>query len=151
MADDIHGMRAKFIRAADANDVEAMRSIVNDPAWSKGVFDDAWLRAKEMKATAKSGKISPTLVLAVALANSDEADAILALHKARLAQLESRIATIEQQRESIAYAGTYRPGEKYAAGTFITDHGSLWHANRSTTQRPGTSDDWTLAVKKGAR
>jgi hypothetical protein len=37
----------------------------------------------------------------------------------------------------------------YAEESFVTSDGSIWHANQSTDTKPGTDNNWTLAVKKG--
>lgn len=49
------------------------------------------------------------------------------------------------------YLGVWREGREYHAGDFVTRSGSLWHCNRDTAERPGTSPARTLAVKKGER
>lgn len=67
----------------------------------------------------------------------------------RIADLERRLAELEQQQKSIQYCGTWESGRKYEKGNFVTDGGSVWHCDRDTTQRPGPGDAWTLAVKRG--
>lgn len=47
------------------------------------------------------------------------------------------------------YKQIWQPDVVYSKGDFVTLGGSLWHANKETAEKPGTSDDWTLAVKKG--
>lgn len=48
-----------------------------------------------------------------------------------------------------AYRGVWKEGE-YELGDFVTMAGSLWHCDVAKTQtKPGTSEDWTLAVKRG--
>ena len=48
------------------------------------------------------------------------------------------------------YKGVYREGEPYEANDTATWAGSVWVCNKdATTDKPGTSDDWTLAVKAG--
>jgi hypothetical protein len=49
------------------------------------------------------------------------------------------------------YCGVYKSGTQYSVGNFATHAGSLWHANKATQDRPGTSSAWTLAVKSGER
>lgn len=49
----------------------------------------------------------------------------------------------------MTYKGVYRPEESYVPGNTATFGGSLWHCNVPTKAKPGTNDDWTLAVKKG--
>lgn len=49
-----------------------------------------------------------------------------------------------------SYAGVYKAGETYHRGRLVTWGGSMWHANKTTTAKPGDgSGDWTLCVKKG--
>lgn len=49
-----------------------------------------------------------------------------------------------------AYKGVWKEDEGYALGDFVTLAGSTWHCNVPETKtKPGTSDDWTLAVKRG--
>ncbi len=54
-------------------------------------------------------------------------------------------------RPSLPYAGTWKAGETYPAGTFITHRGALWHAEaQSRGVRPGESPVcWKLAAKAG--
>jgi hypothetical protein len=74
-----------------------------------------------------------------------------------LAELQSQQATdgerirrIESRPPALAYRGVYRPGETYQLGEVATWGGSMWHANKKTTAKPGDgSGDWTLCVKKG--
>lgn len=45
--------------------------------------------------------------------------------------------------------GVYREGVMYLKGDGTTFGGSFWIAQNDTDTKPGTSDDWRLAVKKG--
>jgi hypothetical protein len=47
------------------------------------------------------------------------------------------------------YAGVYVPGKTYDPSDLVTDHGSLFYCSRTTTGRPGHSQDWKLMVKRG--
>jgi hypothetical protein len=47
------------------------------------------------------------------------------------------------------YAGVYVSGKTYDPSDLVTDHGSLFYCNRTTTGRPGHSPDWKLMVKRG--
>ncbi len=64
------------------------------------------------------------------------------------ASLESRIAALENEPR-LKYCGVFRDGEKYVPGNFCTRGGSVFHCNRATTDAPGSSDAWVLAVKAG--
>jgi hypothetical protein len=49
-----------------------------------------------------------------------------------------------------AYRDVWKESEEYELGDFVTWGGSLWHCNIEKTQeKPGTSETWTLAVKRG--
>ena len=69
----------------------------------------------------------------------------------RCAALERRIAELETgtKASGVPYAGTWRHGKEFPAGVFATHNGSLWHCNASTTDQPGTSPHWTMAVRGG--
>ncbi|GEP05555.1 hypothetical protein MOX02_35930 [Methylobacterium oxalidis] len=45
--------------------------------------------------------------------------------------------------------GVYKAGETYKPGDGVTWGGSWWLAQKETSTRPGESDDWRLAVKRG--
>jgi hypothetical protein len=66
----------------------------------------------------------------------------------RIGLLEARVGELEAQPR-VQYHGVWIPDSEYAAGALVTQAGSIWHSNRLTRDRPGTSDAWTLAVKKG--
>lgn len=46
-------------------------------------------------------------------------------------------------------AGTWKDGTTYAAGDGVTVGGSFFIAQIETAAKPGQSDDWRLAVKRG--
>ena len=57
-----------------------------------------------------------------------------------------------EQRPSLAYRGAWSDGCAYARGSFVSHQGSIWHSNEDqNASRPGASDAWTLAVKRGQR
>lgn len=47
------------------------------------------------------------------------------------------------------YRGVYQQGRTYEFGDMTTWAGAMWHANETTTDKPGDSKAWTLTVKKG--
>ena len=47
-------------------------------------------------------------------------------------------------------AGVWKEGAAYVAGDGVTLGGSFFIAQADTTTKPGASDDWRLAVKRGA-
>jgi hypothetical protein len=71
---------------------------------------------------------------------------------AAIETMEQRIRDLES-KPGLTYRGVWDANTQYNEGDFVTDHGSCFHANRSTRDRPGygsdRSKDWTLAVKRG--
>lgn len=62
--------------------------------------------------------------------------------------LESRVAELE--RQPMQYLGVHENGRRYTKGAFVSEGGALWACVvRETSQRPGDSPDWQLAVKRG--
>jgi hypothetical protein len=59
-----------------------------------------------------------------------------------------RIKTLEAQLEQRKYFGIWDSGE-YKRHNMVTHAGSLWIALSDTTGKPGETDDWQLAVKRG--
>lgn len=49
------------------------------------------------------------------------------------------------------YRGTWQPSafDPYQRGMAVTHDGCLWIARAETRAKPGTNDDWQLAVKRG--
>jgi len=47
-------------------------------------------------------------------------------------------------------AGVWKEGKDYVPGDAVTLGGSLFIAQAATTAKPGKSDDWRLAVKRGS-
>lgn len=63
--------------------------------------------------------------------------------------LQRRITRLEA-REVPRYCGVWDAALKYAPSSMVTDHGSIFIAKAETMGvRPGTSDAWALAVKRG--
>jgi len=57
-----------------------------------------------------------------------------------------------EKRPELAYRGAWTEGCAYARGSFVSHQGSVWHSNEEhNASRPGISDAWTLAVKRGQR
>lgn len=65
----------------------------------------------------------------------------------RLNALEESVT--ELQANPLEYHGVHESGRCYARNAFVTHGGSLWAALRPTSERPGQSRDWQLAVKRG--
>ena len=66
-----------------------------------------------------------------------------------IAELQNRVKELEE-RPALKYAGTWKADGIYRTGMFVTDSGSLWHAQRaSVNERPGSGDAFVLVAKKG--
>lgn len=50
---------------------------------------------------------------------------------------------------TMIYRGVFKDGDDYQCGDVATFGGSLWHCDKETREKPGQSNDWTLAAKKG--
>lgn len=66
-----------------------------------------------------------------------------------LAALFDRINAVEDKVKEFKYCGVWQRAAEYKHGNFVTFEGAVWHCNKATTTKPGTSEDWTLAVKSG--
>jgi hypothetical protein len=75
------------------------------------------------------------------------ADALIGYVQRCLAPMQERIAELE--RTPLRYDGPFEGEKTYQRGTFVTHGGSLWHCNHETTDRPGDTPAWVLAVKRG--
>ena len=65
-------------------------------------------------------------------------------------KLEKRIEALEQRESSIRYRGVWDESGGYRENEFATYDGSLWACKRTGTHdRPATSGDWQLCVRKG--
>lgn len=49
----------------------------------------------------------------------------------------------------VLYRGIFKAEEQYEIGDATTWDGSMWIAQRSTQEKPGTSDAWRLSAKRG--
>lgn len=90
-------------------------------------------------ATRLSAVESRTGALSMLLGKGDAAGRIAAFEA-----LEARIAVLEARK----YCGVFEQGREYSEGQSVTLSGSLWLCCGPTTDRPGTSEMWQLAVKK---
>jgi hypothetical protein len=77
------------------------------------------------------------------------ADAVIALVKAAIDPLNTRIAALEA-RPLQKWAGVFIEGASYSEASLTTRAGSLWCAMKTTTTTPGEpGSDWVLIVKRG--
>ena len=67
---------------------------------------------------------------------------------AELQGLIDRVKSLES-RPSLKYSGVWNADTQNNEGEFVTCSGSVWYCRESTRDRPGTSDAWQLAVKRG--
>ncbi len=64
----------------------------------------------------------------------------------KLKGLSDRINALEAKE--FPYKGVWQASGDYQRGMFVTFEGSIWHCNADVTRaKPGSSSDWTLAVK----
>jgi hypothetical protein len=61
--------------------------------------------------------------------------------------LRKEIAEVEAKQ--LRFGGVFEPGQSYSPGSLVIKAGGLWHCNSPTTDTPGKSNAWTLAVKSG--
>jgi hypothetical protein len=71
----------------------------------------------------------------------------------RCAALETKIARLEgalAEKSAVKYMGVHRTGATYSEGSLVTRDGSIFHANKTTSEIPGEGClDWQLACKRG--
>lgn len=163
------GLVEKFCDAEEAHDLAEMQRLAADPAlWEEVDKSSTVLAAGEVSKTYKANidkagaerkpvtytkdvhdtfmeHIKSTLARAMRLEGWVTMGG--AIRAERLKALEARIEELEKQ--PFAYDGPHESGKTYDKGTFVTFSGSLWHANYKTASRPGDSQAWTLAVKRG--
>jgi hypothetical protein len=67
----------------------------------------------------------------------------------QLAMIEQRLTNLE--KTPLRYEGIWDKDKCYSKGAFVTHNGALWHCGwvQVTHAMPGTSEAWTLAVRKG--
>ena len=81
-----------------------------------------------------------------------ERDAKISTLSARLAALETQVAVQAKQitdGATLAFRGPWKSGDTYPRGAAVQHDGHLWIALRSTSDAPGGSDGWQLAVRRG--
>ena len=68
--------------------------------------------------------------------------------QATVVELQATVAELKA-RPSVKYVGSFNGGVAYSPGEIVTHGGAMWHCNIGTSDRPGTSANWTLCVKAG--
>jgi hypothetical protein len=66
-----------------------------------------------------------------------------------LANITEKLASLEQLIADFEYRGVWSAGENYRKGNSVTFGGGVWMCRHTTLAKPGESDDWQLAVKRG--
>jgi hypothetical protein len=61
--------------------------------------------------------------------------------------LEQHIGELKARTKDFQYVGVFKAEREYKRGNFVTHAGSVWHCDEPTTETPGKSNAWTLAVK----
>lgn len=65
--------------------------------------------------------------------------------------LEQSISALRaeiRELKACRYVGLWSAAQAFARGNLATHRGQLWHSNKDgNSERPGSSDAWTLAVK----
>lgn len=72
-----------------------------------------------------------------------------ALEKALGPAIATAVATAFAALPIVTYKGVYQPETPYTPGNVVSLGGSGWHCNTATSDRPGTSEAWTLMIKHG--
>ena len=98
--------------------------------------------AKPTQRVARDAESTPVTMRMLKALMSEMGDGV----GSRLRSLSERIRVLEQRPAGMRYSGTWAPGE-YAKDQAVTMSGGLWVAKETTTDRPGTSNQWQLAVK----
>lgn len=119
----------------------------DDIARLQSRFASSLAQAREV--SDKPMPFSQRWVKLIAGAIADSVNMVNAKHASRMEKLETRIAALENKEPTLKYCGVWEEHRLYVRGNFCTDHGSIWHCERSTRARPNTNDDWVLAVKRG--
>lgn len=166
---DLDTLTQEFRSVLERDGVDAAVARLRDKGFAEEVHDAAYEAASAQvfdarrwhidRAAGKREGLSYTkdthdaLVSCIrfALADQKRTDAILQMlgmaRAERFAGIERRLAELE--RSPLRYDGPHETGKSYTRGTFVTARGSLWHCDTDTAERPGESDAWTLAVKRG--
>ncbi len=71
-------------------------------------------------------------------------EAVEPLH-VRIAELERQVTDVNER--GLRYRGVHQRADAYRTGDCVTAKGGLWICLRATSDAPGDSADWQLAVK----
>ena len=62
-----------------------------------------------------------------------------------IAVLSSRVAELERSRQT--YLGVWKEGREYSSQSEVTHDGGRWFCHKRTSDKPGSSADWSLMEK----
>jgi hypothetical protein len=63
----------------------------------------------------------------------------------QVSELQARVAELERSQKT--YLGVWKAGREYSAMSEVTLDGARWFCCKSTSNKPGTSADWTMMEK----
>jgi hypothetical protein len=61
----------------------------------------------------------------------------------QVSKLQARIEELERK----GYCGVWKAGKEYSAQSEVTHDGARWIAHKRTSDKPGSSADWTMIEK----
>ena len=65
-------------------------------------------------------------------------------------EFDGKIEKQEARVSEVKFVGQWTEGQQYCRGNFVSHGGFVHHCNvDGTISKPGTSEDWTLAVARG--
>ena len=131
-----------FKKALAAGNLELARSTMASEPFSALLSHEAHKNAAKITAPYAAG------ALYLLFHTQEVIKSNFAYRQVQVEALEARIAALEE-RPAMKYAGVWREGVGYEPGAVATYDGSMFHCDKATTTRPGTSADWTLCVKHG--
>ncbi len=89
-----------------------------------------------------------TLITVLAQEFSSYVIAAVAHVRRRIAELEAKLARLEQRPAGLKYVGVWRRGETYREQDVVTHGGAAWVAPFGDTgDEPGKSPAWKLMAK----
>jgi hypothetical protein len=134
----------KVLRAREQEDAAAAKAAERQPTAQSFLTVERW--AKNRDAIVEMLTSMVDRLVKMNERNAARNEKIAALEK-RCAELESA----QRAESQLKFVGIWAQGAEYHRGNFATWGGSLFHCNvNGTRDKPGTSPDWTLCVKKGA-
>jgi hypothetical protein len=131
----------------DAGDIEFLPSINPEKSYSKGTYASHDGGLWKAKRTTQGMDGWDCLVAGVK--SFDVVKIGERTYQSILEKSDGQKQTFEFQIPGMIYRGVYRE-QQYEPGDTVTWGGSLWHCDKSTKEKPGCNDSWTLSAKRGA-